>query len=125
MSDEKDFRDPIDIEGRQVHAHFIDPLDPQKRLRVLGGWLVEAVFDGINMYNHSTRIKAWAHQAHRMKEKYPIHEKHIEEIIVLVWARYQYVWKTEIKPAIDEYKKKEAAQAKRRAIHDVEEMRFL
>jgi len=29
--------------------------------------------------------------------KYPLHAKTIDDIIISVWARYQYVWKTEIK----------------------------
>ncbi len=122
---EHDFREPIDIEGKKVRAFDISPLDPQKRLRVLGGWLVGAVFDGINMYNHATRIQAWLHQAHSMQEKYPIHAQYIDEIIVIVWARYQYVWKTEIKPAIEEYKAGQRARARKIRQRDLNTLGFL
>ena len=108
------FEDPGDIVKITVTPYNIEPLDPQKRLRVLGGWLIEAVFDGINMYNHHTRLTAWLHQAQIMRKKYSIHEKYIDEIVLGVWARYQYVWKTELKPAIEAYQKEQEERKKRK-----------
>ena len=106
MTDETiDLREPIELEGHKVTPYDIDPLEPQKRLRVLGGWLIEAVFDGINMFNHAIRLNAWMHRAQHLQIKYPIHEKYIQEIVLEVWARYQKVWKTEIEPSIKQYKK--------------------
>jgi len=121
---EHDFREPIDIEGKKVRAFDIEPLDVQKRLRVLGGWLVEAVFDGMNMYNHTTRMNAWLHQAHTMQNKYPLHAKTIDDIIISVWARYQYVWKTEIKPSIDEYKAGQKARRRNTIRIDLDQLGF-
>jgi hypothetical protein len=110
-----DFTEVVNIGGQHYKAHFIDPLDVQKRLRVLGGQMVEAVFDNINMYNHATRMTAWLRSAHRLQNKYPIHSEYIDGIILVVWARYQYVFKTEIKPAVDAYQRQQ----------DLNKMRFL
>lgn len=96
----------------------IEPLDPQKRLRVLGGWLLEEVFRDINMFNHKIRVDAYLMQVSNMHKAYPIHERHINDIAVDMWSRYQYVYKTEILPAIKAYRRF-------RINADLKRMRFL
>ena len=102
---------------RVIKSYDIQPKDPQKRLRVLEGWLLDVVFEDMNMFNHVTRINAWLKQAHNLKDSYPIHEKHIEEIMKDAWAKYKYIFKTEIKPAIKNWKTNQIKK-------DLERMRF-
>ncbi len=90
-----------------TEAFDIEPLDPQKRLRVLDGWLMDAVLEDINIFNHSTRISAYLKQLSNMHRSYPIHENHINDISIRLWMRYKYVYKTELKPAIKAWKRKQ------------------
>ena len=100
-----DFSDVNDHYIVTVRAYDIQPKDPQKRLRVLGGWLADEIFVDMNMYNHATRISAWLKQAQKLQHAYNIHTNHINEIVMDVWARYQYTFKTEIKPSILKWKR--------------------
>lgn len=84
-----DFRGPTEINGKQITPYSIDPLNPQKRLRVLSGWLLDDVVQDINLSNFEFHVMTFCKQCDLLEEKYPIHQKHISEIRMDFWARVQ------------------------------------
>ncbi len=116
-----DFRDVEDIEKVEVKAYSIDPTDPQKRLRVLGGWMLTDIVEDINTTNFGFHVMTFLKQCDLLELKYPIHEKHITDIKIDFWSRAQQKFKL--------LKEMERAEAKLHhqfeIIQDLKKLRFL
>ncbi len=84
-----DFKDPSDHEPVIVTAYDISPLDPQKRLRVLSGWLMEDVIEDMKLTTFDFHVRTFLKQCDLLEIKYPIHEKHIGEIRIDFWQKAQ------------------------------------
>lgn len=64
--------------------------DIQKRLRVLGGWLLDEVVDAINLTNYDFQVYVFLKLCDNLAKKYPIHdERNIPQIRKEFWARAQ------------------------------------
>jgi hypothetical protein len=100
--------------------HFIDHLDPQKRMRVWENQQMDDVIESLKPSNYLTEFVRYMKGCDNLSRCYPIHEElgHIDEIRREFWAKYQYKVKTVIKPMIRKIYRAEAKE-------DLKRMGFL
>lgn len=101
------------MEDMSTSGCDIYPKDKEKRIRVFSGWLLDAVMQDINVFNHVNRMRAYMRQGSKLKKSYP-NDNTIDEINIEVWAQYQKRYKEEIKPKIKRLKKKDIVRSLKR-----------
>ncbi len=99
--------------------HFIDHLEPQKRLRVWGGQHMNNTIESLTPGNYLTEYVRFMKGCANLSKCYPNHEElgHIDEIRRDFWAKYQFKVKTVIKPMIKKIYKAHVRE-------DLKRMRF-
>ena len=89
--------------------HPIDHLNFNKRLHVLEGWLMDAVIEDLNIYNHNFHFQTFMKQTKLLGNKFPLHEElhHLDNVRIIFWSRYQEKYKKFLLPKIKKIKKEQ------------------
>ncbi len=98
--------DDLPVPAFQRKAHDINPLCPQKRLRV---WeeRIDDVIESLKPSNYLTELYRYLKGCDNLHRSYPNHEQHINEIRIIFWAKYKHAVKTRIIPIIKRWKRED------------------
>ena len=118
MSTEQTFKNQED--ELEMKFYSVDPLDPQKRLRVWTEQQMNDVLKSLQPDNYLTEFVRFLKGCDNLSRCYKNHEDlgHINEIRIDFWSKYQYIIKVKIKPVIKKIRKMEIKK-------DLDRMRFL
>ncbi len=89
--------------------HNVEPLEPQKRLRVWATQQMNDVLEALRPSNYLTEFVRYIKGCDNLGRCFPNHESlgHVDDIRIDFWARYQYKVKTQIKPMIKKFHRME------------------
>ena len=77
----------------EYHAHNINPLDEDKRIRVFGSQLMEAVINDATLENFNWSVGFFFKTGIHLIERFPSRETELNKILITFWrkmnARYK------------------------------------
>jgi len=77
----------------EYHAHDINPLDEEKRIRVFGGQLMDAIVDDASLENFNWSIGWFFGQGINLISKFPNRETELNKILITFWRKMQLRYK--------------------------------
>jgi hypothetical protein len=107
MNEEQTWRNQEENPANEYHD--IQPLEPQKRLRVWVNQQLNDVIEALTPANYLTEFVRFMRGCDNLSRCYRNHQDlgHIDEIRFEFWQRYQMTVKLKIKPMIKKIKRRE------------------